>query len=74
MAQIQYVINCPVCSRNTPDSVHTLRMADVYFTHATREEKLDLLSLETFGEVFPVLQYNLSSPHSQVGQIWMMLV
>ena len=41
-------------------------MADVYFTHAAQEDMLDIMNLETFGEIFPVLQNNMSSPHSQV--------
>ncbi|XP_053397711.1 small subunit processome component 20 homolog [Mercenaria mercenaria] len=57
------VIKC-VCERSK--NVHMLRLVDIYFTHAVNMKHEDVLHVDTLLRIFPVLQENLSSPHSLV--------
>jgi len=51
------------------DNVHLLRLADVYFTHAVNEDVDTVLDPQTLLIIFPTLQDNIASPHSQVSFI-----
>ena len=62
---IIYIPGITCCSR-WPSSVPCLRIAHLYFSNADGVTRNDLLSEDTFRQLFQPMQDNLSSPYSQV--------
>ncbi|KAH3726396.1 hypothetical protein DPMN_052258, partial [Dreissena polymorpha] len=63
---VNVITEC-LCAHST--DVHTLRLADVYFSHAKNQSKDDVLNSDTLMAIFSALQINLSSPHADIRHL-----